>query len=269
MPAYPKYFPLDRKLVFGVEVRIKERQDNLVTQSSVAYNLILQPAQKQSWLDYCLQIERTPAVYSSQAPNPADDVVLQLAKPLQHVEIILDGKGVPKKLRNHAVIWQRWKEETRPAVLAANTGEWVESMVSKAETTLLHPEEVIQTLMSRDWILQQYFSGIHNSAAPGVFAFHVAGHAIPLREQWQYRQDNGMQYIEIAGELSKGAPATGWSFLVPRAIRSDAALIPVIRKHCNYRLMHDSLWSSGYDCSYHITFGDRYEKHIELQLSLQ
>jgi hypothetical protein len=267
MTALPKYYPLDRPLQFQARVSVTERDHFRTTDTALVYGLSLQPAAKQGWRDYCLQIDRTESRYENRSANPADEVVFALAAPLRQVELLLDAQGAPTRLRNHAAIWQHWKETTRPAVLSAYSGPWVEAMVGKAERSLLHPESVVDALMGNDWVLQQYFAGMRRAADSSPFRFRLAGRPVQIPEKWQAA---GAQEFSIEGGIAGKEGSLHWNSLLPPAQRKDHPVEPpVITKRGSYRLLPGSLWCAGFDCSYAISFGSRYEKHIQLQLSPQ
>ena len=271
MHALPRYHPLAHPLSFEAAIRIETRAGGTPTETRISYPLTIGPAQKQGWGSYCLSVDRGPAQHRGYAPNAADEVVELLAQPLHHLEILFDTDGKPQKLRNHAAIWQRWQEETAPAVRSAYAGEWVEQLVVKMEEGLFGAAALLQTLLQRDWILNSYFSMLEWLAggSESQLSVNISGVEIALPYKMHFAEERGNTILEITAEGFAAGKASTWKKLLPK-IQSDGALpvAPRIRKRCKYTLPAGSLWPVGFDCKWEVWAGEHFGKMIYLQLVL-
>lgn len=275
------YRPLDTTLKFQVNIQTESTYEKDNTGANIRYGLQLRPAPKQGWGDYCLEIQQSGAKYHTGKINPADDVVLRLARPWQKLELLLDKNGKPHKIRNHTEIWQLWNEDVRPAIQATYTGEWVDEMVRKTDYLVLHPDYLLKTILTKDQVLANYFNDIYTrvfdfrtqqSATLTHMQYIMGDSFVPLQEAWQYRKTNSGGHIDTEGFLPENTdtklaqPIRDW---LKKKNGTETTDRLEVKRAANYEINQDTGWYSGFNTISIMRLGNAWQKRTTIQLSLE
>lgn len=271
MYPLPKYFSLQQQLLFQATIRTEILTGNTRSETRVSYPLTFGPA-KQDWGSYCLSVKRGATQYSGYTPNAADEVAELLAQPLRHLEITFDTKGNALKLRNHAAIWNQWREETAPAVRSAYTGEWVERLIVQTESVLFDAPTLLQMLLQRDAVLHNYFSvlqwlagGRENLLPPVISGVKID---LPYNPHFEKNED-GTTSLNLTAIGRAPGTTTHWKKLLSQG-KSDSELLepPNLKNIRWYTLPAGSLWPVKTEAQLEITAGENLQKNRYLQLLL-
>lgn len=273
------YRPLDTMLQFQVSIQTESTFNGDNSGANIRYGLQLRPAPKQGWGDYCLEIQQKGLRYHTGKINPADDVVLRLAAPLKKLELLLDKNGRPYKIRNHAEIWQLWNEDIRVAVQATYKGAWVDELVRKTDNLMLHPDQLLQTILTKDQVLANYFNDIYRRvfdfrtqhSAPATNMQYIMGESfVPLQEVWQYTKTSGGGRVDAEGFLPETADVSSVKAVrewLQRKSGSEITERLEVMRAANYEISQETGWYSRFNTISIMRLGNSWQKRTTIQLS--
>ncbi|PZF73586.1 hypothetical protein [Taibaiella soli] len=273
------YRPLDTALKFQVSVQTESTFNGDNSGANIRYGLQLRPAPKQGWGDYCLEVQQTDTRYHTGKINPADDVILRLAAPWKKLELLLDKNGNPYNIRNHVEIWQLWNEDVRIAVQATYKGQWVDEMVRKTDDLILHPDQLLKTILTKDQVLANYFNDVYKRvfdfrtqhSAPATSMQHVMGeNFVPLQEVWQYRKTPAGGHVDAEGFLPETADMTSVKSVKEWLQRKTGTVITEqleVKRAANYEISQQTGWYNAFNTISIMRLGNVWQKRTTIQLS--